>query len=244
MDKHTPIENSSLFQDHLTILGLDDQAGDLSPRQLKEKERMEELVLPPLTLPESKSVWQTVWQWLLTPAGGSAALAAVAALFVAITVPLKVEDETGLKFKGTYRVNLYFERQGEVRPLEEKVTLSDGDKVGATVIAAEKSVAFWMVTDDQLKVLSDSDEVVESRITLEPGVRQSFKSSFELVAPNEGEFLVVVVCPLKVVSDVADKVVEFVDLDQALLSKLSQGNKVDQAGCHMMGRRLRVRGTP
>ncbi|MCB0422823.1 MAG: hypothetical protein KDD61_17615, partial [Bdellovibrionales bacterium] len=174
--------SSSLYHDQLVILGLEANSGELTARQTTERERIRTIDLPPLNFPVRSSLqWR---DWIKNPMFFLKFWAPVVVLSVALVVGLPfLSPKDRLQFKGGQKVDLFWEREGQIHPLKEGASLLVGDRVSATIISTEKSLAYWFVTDDQFKILTPLSEVRESRLELEPGVLGQFQSSVTLVDP-------------------------------------------------------------
>lgn len=242
------MSDESMFSKHLRLIEADETTW--TPEERKEFERLKEIDLPPLTLPPrprslpsslihraSEVVRQTLSTVQLRPGSFAGALT-VAGLAVFVSVLIFREDSDRLSPKGAVQISVFWERAGKVSPLLMKSNLVDGDKVGATVLSAEDGVAYWAITDQDFKILSDQADVEASKISLKAGVRKSFGSSFELVPPNQGENLVIVVCPDGKAgpSKTDDTALLF---DQAFVAKLTSEARIRSSQCLFVGSRLR-----
>jgi hypothetical protein len=134
-------------------------------------------------------------------------------------------------------VNVIWERQGKVQPIGSESALQDGDKVGASVVASQDSFAYWVITDNQNKVISDLGDIESSKITLQAGVSKSFESSFTLTAPNQGENLIVVICPQEKM--LQPKQAMDIVFNQQFFVQLMSEQKINSSSCIFAGYRLR-----
>jgi hypothetical protein len=228
---------TSLYGDHLRILNLSDSDSPLTENQKVESQRLDHLDLPRLTLPPRK---KNLPQWLdgiMAPRGMMATVAVVCTLLVLVVRLQTPEDR--LTPKGSVRVSVYWDRGGKVSPFTAESQLQDGDRIGASVTAAEESVAYWVVSDANFKIISDPSDIHSSRLNLAPGVPQNFAASFTLVAPNQGEHLIVIVCPKgdNKTSESGDRVGTV--FDQAFVSKLIAKGQLEASNCMYAGYKLR-----
>lgn len=242
------MSDESMFSKHLRLIEADETTW--TPEERKEFERLKELDLPPLALPPrpmslpvslidraSEVLRQTMRTVQLRPGGFAGALT-VAGLAIFVSVLVFREDSDRLSPKGAVQVSVFWERAGKVLPLLMDSNLVDGDKVGATVLSAEDGVAYWAITDKDFKVLSDQADVEASKLSLQAGVRKSFASSFELVPPNQGENLVIVVCP-KARAEPPKNADTALLFDQAFVAKLTSEARIRSSECVFVGSRLR-----
>jgi hypothetical protein len=118
------------------------------------------------------------------------ATAAAVALVVSRVRPVDV----GIRVKGQQQIWIYWERGGDVKPLEPGTALASGDRVRAEVLAPEAVVAYWAVTNAAGRLLSPAADVWASALRLGPGERGAFAGSLKLVGASEGETLVVITC--------------------------------------------------
>ena len=230
---------NSLFADHLEIFEVTD-IDQLSKDQQKEYKRIEQLSLPPLKWPsEKKKVSPPEWLDLFFRPQNLGLIFA-AALSVMVFINVIKQSQPDLRAKGSARISLYYEREAKVFPLSEKVVLKNGDKVGASVISAKSGSAYWAIVDSKSQLLISNDEVLASEIKLKPGIREDFKSSFTLTAPNEGEQLVVIVCESKYNSSMALKEVSNINF----VNEVIKTKSLTKHNCMYMGRVLRRVGEP
>jgi hypothetical protein len=220
------MSHDSLFSKHLKIIEGDPSKWTEAERQ--EHEVLETLRLPPL--PERKSWWQKFQFQIRMGFASAVAMSAAVVLFLP-------REKSELTAKGSIQVSAYWARGTTVRPLSSNENLLDGDKVGAGVISSEESFAYWAITDNQFKLLSHPHDIETSRLSLEPGVKKNFESSFELTSPNQGEHLVVIVCPKTAKPTSTEKVGAL--LDQAFVSRLIAEKRAAAADCMFVGYRLR-----
>jgi hypothetical protein len=245
------MSDESMFSKHLRLIEADEKTW--TPEEREEFERLKEVDLPPLTLPPrpmslpaslfhraSEVLRQTLGAAPLSPSSFAGALT-VAGLAIFVSV-LVFKDEwrqsDRLSPKGAVQVSVFWERAGKVSPLLMDSNLVDGDKVGATVLSAEDAVAYWAITDKDFKVLSDQADVEASKISLQAGVRKSFGSSFELVPPNQGENLVIVICPKSRAEPPKNDDTALL-FDQAFVAKLTSEARIRSSDCVFVGSRLR-----
>jgi hypothetical protein len=178
------VSDNSLFSKHMRLIGGDESTWSQEDRS--ENERLMKLRLPKLELKTSK-----LQEFKKQIQIGLSMLALASLVVVFVT---QKKDET-LRAKGSIQVSVIWERGGKVLKLTDDSILQDGDKIGATVISSEEAVAYWTITDSNMNVLSGAQDIESSKLVLEPGALKSFNSSYELTAPNQGEHLVVAVCP-------------------------------------------------
>ncbi len=233
------MSDESLFSKHLRLIETDES-------QWTEDERLEfqslqQLDLPPLVLPPAPAGrLEQLGNWWRQPKFYSGlAIAGVASLTVfSLLVSRQMGDvEDRLSAKGSLQVSVFWERDGKVSPLMGEMNLKDGDKVGAAVLTSEDSVAYWAITDRDFKTLSDASDVESSKISLQAGVRKTFDSSFELVAPNQGENLVIVVCPRSAGQSLKTDTAPL--FDQTFVAKLISESRIRSSQCVFVGSRLR-----
>lgn len=184
MSSNKPGKRPSLLKQQMTILGLepgDAQAAD------SERQRIERIDLEPLTLSGHQRPRLTAKPWM--------SLAAMIALviFGIRLLPLLGDGDT-LRIKGSSKVWVYWERDGEVLPWSEGVSLHNGDRVRAEVLAGEDATAYLAVVAGDGKLLSDPAKVLDGALKLVAGEKKTFPGSFKLVGADEKEKLMVVVC--------------------------------------------------
>lgn len=243
------MSDDSLFSKHLRLMEADEK--DWTDAERAEFARLKDLSLPELHLRqpvEENSILERGHQallnglkwWTSTSRAFRGGLQfATLTLVVGLSIwSFRHQDHASdrLTPKGALQVSVFWERDGKVSPLLAESQLKDGDKVGATLLSSEESVAYWAITDHEHAILSDLADVEASRIDLQPGVRKSFSSSFELVAPNQGENLVIVVCPIGNRVAKADAAPLF---DQKFVAKLMTESRVPMNQCVFVGSRLR-----
>jgi hypothetical protein len=252
------MSDDSMFSKHLRLIETDESKW--TPEDRKEFEQIQNLDLPPLTLPPlmaqserdrsiladfrnmSAKLGKVIGGVLpakpLSPGFAGAFAAACIVVLASITLLREDADVSDrLTPKGALQISVFWERAGKVSPMSPEANLVDGDKVGATVLSAEDGVAYWAITDRDFKILSDQADVEASQISLQAGVRKSFTSSFELVAPNQGENLVIVVCPKS--STGSQKNDSALLFDQAFIAKLTSDSRIRSSECVFVGSRLR-----
>ena len=223
--------NKSLYDFHLRGLGA--KQGGLDKRESQLWKQTMDLNLPPLRLPETAksnpfTQWIQSWQMGL----GVVAMAMIAAL---VLIPTLQQKQDVFRAKGSISVTVFFERAGEVKPFDGSFSLENGDRIGAQVISSQASIAYWAVTNDEFKVISDQADIESSAIALEPGKSGAFNNSFELTEPNEGEHLVIAVCKKSDNADTRDKSL----FDRDFVSRLMKQNKLAAESCMFVGYRLR-----
>ncbi len=227
----------SLFATHMRLIETDKVVW--SKEDHIEFSHLSGLDLPPLKLsPRKVSALESFLERFKIPEFRMVIGGAIAAIVAIVLIPKLEEDR--LSAKGSLQVSVFWERDGKVSPLTDDSVLRDGDKVGAKVISSDEADAYWAITDNRFKAISDASDVDSSRLDLQPGVSKSFDSSFELVAPNQGENLVVVVCP-KVKTPKRDASEKPTDsfFDHEFVSRLMSEQKVRASGCVFVGHRLR-----
>ncbi len=231
----------SLFARHMHII--ENDKAKWSKADHEEFERLSNLDLPALKLPARKhSLLESLLGGFKMP---QLQIAVGGAMAVTLTVILVQQPPGGrttgdrLTPKGSLQVSVFWERDGKVSPLTTESVLRDGDKVGAKVISSDEADAYWAITDNRFKAISDAGDVESSRLELQPGVSRNFDSSFELVAPNQGENLVVVVCPkVKAEKASSDRPTDSF-FDHEFISRLMTEQRVRSIGCMFVGHRLR-----
>lgn len=228
------MSNESLFSKHVALLTQPESTW--TAEQKAEWEKINSLELPPLKLP--KAIQQTsLWEnWKQQWHYGLSALA-MASLALLVIVPQLRNKEDTLTAKGAIQISVYWERGGKVSPLNETSELIDGDKIGAKIISGEDSTAYWTITDKDLKVLDDIKEIESSRMNLSAGVSQNFNSGFQLVAPNQGENLVIIVCPKQ--SSASFSLNDQLVLDHKFLTEVIEKQNKKANDCMYAGFRLR-----
>ncbi len=230
------LKNDSLFAKHMRLIETD--KSQWSKADHEEFARLNDLDLPALKLPaRTPSLIEAFLGGFKMPQLQIAVGGALAVTIAFILIQQPADDR--LTAKGSLQVSVFWERDGKVSPLTTESVLRDGDKVGAKVISSDEADAYWAITDNQFKAISDADDVESSRLALQPGVSKNFDSSFELVAPNQGENLVVVVCPkVKAEKASADKPTDSF-FDHEFVSRLMTEQRVRSSGCMFVGHRLR-----
>lgn len=225
------MSDKSLFDRHWRLINQDESQWSEEDKQ--EFARLQDLQLPPLEL--KPSLWNKFR--LQIQIGLSAVVTASLALFYFLP------QTDRLSAKGGLQVSVFWERAGKVSPLTSETILSDGDKIGAKVNSSEESYAYWAITDNNLKVISGVDDIESSRVYLEPGVSKSFESSFVLTAPNQGEHLVVVVCPKKEISAQTKLNAKTPPIDSLFnhefVTQLFSESRLTSSNCIFAGYRLR-----
>jgi hypothetical protein len=227
------MDKKSLFSKHVALITT--PPSSWTPEQKAEWESIQKLDLPPLKLtrPEKKhSLWEkfkTNWQYTFSAL-------AVTSLALMIIPGLRNTEDT-LTAKGSAQISVYWERDSRISPLTSDSDLKDGDKIGAKVITSEDSIAYWTITDKNLKVLDSIEEIKNSQLDLLAGISQDFKTSFQLTSPNQGENLIVIICP---VTDLQKKeMTSHLVMDQALLSEVIEKKNKKTNSCMYAGFRLR-----
>lgn len=229
------MSDESLFSKHVALLTQPDTTWTAD--QKAEWKKINSIELPPLKLPKAPETVSFWVKWKVQIQYGFSALAVTSLALLVIVPQLRNEHRADLVAKGTIQVSVYWERAGKVNPLNETSELVDGDKIGARVISFEDAVAYWTITDKDLKTLDNLTEIESSRINLAAGVAQNFTSSFQLVSPNQGENLVVIVCPKPSDSDLnlSDQLI----LDHKLLTVVLEKQNKKANDCTYAGFRLR-----
>lgn len=184
-----PDDSLSLYERLAGALALDGQAARSTPELTNE---LEALTLPPLVLPPV----------VRRPSKRSNAFEGFLALAAAITLvvlaksfmPFPSELDFGYRIKGSVMVQLYWERDGEVRRFAQGQTLSNGDRVLAEVMAPKPALAYWGVLNSRGELLGEWAQVKASVMELSPAKSATFPTSLRLVGSNEGETLFVLVC--------------------------------------------------
>ncbi len=224
------MSDDSLFSKHLRIISEDPQTW--SPEVRKESEYLQSLRLPELEL---KTSWRMKFKSEIQLSLGALLMASFALIFF-------LPRHEILTPKGAFQVSVFVEHEGKLSPLKSESLLKDGDKVAASVNSAEDSYAYWAITDHQLKVLTPKEDIESSRLFLPAGVSKSFESSFVLVAPNQGEHLVVVVCP-KSENKTPEKSDSKKPIDSLFnhdfVTQLQAGGPLQSSQCIFVGYRLR-----
>lgn len=224
------MSDQSLFSKHLRIITED--PSQLNEAERKEWNKIENLELPPLRLPsrhEPQSAWAKLKeQWYF----GLSALT-IASLALVLVLPRQTEDT--LTAKGSTQISVYWQRNETVSPLVETSELIDGDKIGVKIITDQDSVAYWTIADRDFKVLDDVKEIESGKLDVKAGVSTSFDSSFQLTAPNQGEHLIVIVCPNPKMQSEGRQLV----LDREFLTGVVHGKNRKAEDCVYAGFRLR-----
>jgi hypothetical protein len=150
------------------------------------------------------------------------------AIFVLVLIPQSENYRT----KGSLRVSAYWERNKIVKPFTEDSQLQAGDKVSANIITNEDARAFWAITDTKLQLLSE----VES-MDLKSGEARDLTSSYELDSSNQGEQLILVVCPKT--KGFFSKEQISPTFDRELITQFVNQKELDTNQCAYLGYRLR-----
>ncbi|MCB0364921.1 MAG: hypothetical protein H6624_12375 [Bdellovibrionaceae bacterium] len=237
MPDKTKQERRSLYRDHLRILKIEDANVPLTDQQMAELGRIEELELPPLRLPAPEPSSFRWLQWMLSPKSLSVSIAVAFSLVFTVLVLKQPKDH--LTAKGAIRVSVFWERDGRVSPFNSETELKDGDRVGSSVLSASEAVAYWAISDSEFNVISDPDDIRTSRINLEPGESKNFSSSFTLVAPNQGEHLIVIVCPKEEHQGGKSSQKLNTVFNQEFVSQLISKGQIEASNCMYVGYRLR-----
>jgi hypothetical protein len=168
--------------------------------------------------------------------GKSFAIAA-SAVAIGFFFPLIQPNHDTLAPKGSLQVSVFWQHDGITKPWTEMSNIQDGDRVGASVISSEESVAYWFLTDKSMNIIDGTDDIESSQIKLKAGQSQSFDSSFQLTAPNQGENLVVIVCPQTMTG--AGKIVKALLLDHDFTDKILRARRLLYKDCSFSGFKLR-----
>lgn len=223
------MSDDSVFSQHLRLIQQEESKWSASDRE--EFDRLQSLRLPPLELKPTR------WMKFKKQIKAGVPLFVTASLAVVTFVSLYKTNVNEYTAKGSVQVSVFWERAGKVSPLNAESELKDGDRVGANVISSEAGIAYWAITDNSFKPISDITDIEGSKIILEPGVKAQFKFSFELVAPNQGENLIVVVCSKsQTKSDVKPVNSLF---DHEFTAKLLTAQQIRASDCTFVGYRLR-----
>lgn len=124
---------------------------------------------------------------------GLSALVAAALAFVLYKKPFATD--TSFKVNAGASVAVYYEQGGELTTWKPGTTLNEGTKIHAEVLAVKPAVAFWGITANGGRLLSDPQQVLANRLQLAAGEKKLFSNNFELSGPGEGETLVIAICP-------------------------------------------------
>lgn len=226
------MSDESLYSKHWRLLTQD--PSQMNEQDRKALEELQAIPLPPLKpLPplqkNSNFLLQAVHWWRY-----AFATVAICSLAFLILLP---QQET-LKTKGSLRVSVYWQRNKVVKPFTAETELQTGDKIGANLISNEDSRVYWAIGNAQLHLLSEVETM-----DLKAGEPRDLTSSFELDASNQGEQLIVVVCPKSPNSQLSKNSqnsdsTDFV-FDHSLITKLLNQKEVDASPCAYLGYRLR-----
>jgi len=172
---------------HFRILGLE---GKMIPQDKTEKERIDSMPLADLAfVPKPRRRWFSgplfTWQFALVPA--------MAVVFIVATFTPE-EPARELQIKGGHAVRLFWERSGEVKPLGSDTLLQNGDRVRAVVHSASAVNAYLAIMNNEGRLLSTSQSVVDSRLALDAGEKGTFPGSLKLVGTDEGEIVRIILC--------------------------------------------------
>jgi hypothetical protein len=237
------MSDDSLFSRHLRLISEDQSTW--TQRDREEYERLQKIDLPKLQLPLRKasppamvesvpplSLWERYkvqLQWGL----GALAVASVVSVVSVPTMnpgPMNPGQDT-LTAKGALQISVFWQRDGQVYPFTETSKLKDGDRIEASVVSSEYAVSYWAITDENFKIIIGTEE--------KSGQSPNVSSSFELVAPNQGENLVVVACP-KSMPDSGKKAIGSL-LNREFLAQLLNERRLDSKDCIYAGFKLRSR---
>lgn len=231
--------DDSLYSKHLRILTEDQSRWTQADHE--ECLFLQNLDLPKLNLSTCKTAELSWWKKFSgeLQSGIRIKIIAIAASVVAIGffVPLIQPNHDNLAPKGTLQVSVFWQHDGITQAWTEMSNLQDGDKVGASVISSEESTAYWLLTDKSMNIIDGTEDIESSRLKLRPGQSQSFDSSFQLTAPNQGENLVVIVC-LQTVPG-AEKMVKALLLDHVFTDKILRARRLLYKDCSFFGFKLR-----
>ena len=219
------MSDKSIFSKQWKLISSD--PSELNPSELKELSQINQVRLKPLQL---KTPWYVQFKKQIQ-------MGLTLAVSCSFALWLFTNNQEHLTAKGSVMVNVIWERQGKVQSISSESALQDGDKIGASVVASQDSFAYWVITDNQNKVISDLGDIESSKITLQAGVSKSFESSFTLTAPNQGENLVVVICPQEKMlqpKQAMDSV-----FSQQFFVQLMSEQKINSSNCMFAGYRLR-----
>lgn len=233
------MSSNSLFEKHWQIIS--DDPEKWSDSVTAEYKNLQRVALPALpALPERSSLWERLRPQL----NPSLMVALSLSIFLVILIPrllnhqvTGINENSGWNVKGATKISVYWERTGKVTPFNSDQSLVDGDRVGASLLTDRTSYAYWAVADRELNLLSSTDDIKTSQLLLEPGKQAQFSSSFELVSPNQGEVLLIWVCPISSKSasvEVAQK-----KLTRELISTVIQSRPSDFDDCVIAGYKLR-----
>ncbi|MEQ1878132.1 MAG: hypothetical protein ABL958_15930 [Bdellovibrionia bacterium] len=221
------MSDDSLFSRHMRLIESDESKWSADDR--KEHERLKGLRLPPLELKPTR--------WMLWKTQIQAGLGVAVMASLAIVIGYSMNKDEVLTAKGALQVNVVYVRDGKQSGLTGESELKDGDKIAASVVSAEEAIAYWTITDDKMNVLDDAADIESTVIRLEPGLMKSFENSFVLIPPNQGENLVVVVCP-KPAAGAGKKAVQEL-FNRETVSQLLTESRVRSSDCVFVGYRLR-----
>lgn len=229
------MSDQSLFSKHLRIITED--PSQLNEAERKEWERIKSFELPPLKLPPMEHALKTAptswWTQLKDQWYFGLSVLTVASLALVMVLPRTSDDV--LIAKGSAQISVFWQREDKVSPFTEASELVDGDKVGVKIITDEDSIAYWTIADQDLKVLDDVKEIQAGKLELKAGVAGSFNSSFQLTSPNQGEHLIVILCPNPKTTTEARSFV----LNREFLVDVVQGKNKKAQDCMYAGFRLR-----
>ncbi len=231
--------DDSLYSKHLRILTEDQSRWTQADHE--EFLLLQSLDLPKLNLSNCKTAELTWWKRIRgeLQLGNRSKIIAMAACAVAIGffVPLIQSNHDTLVPKGSLQVSVFWQHDGITKPWTEMSNLQDGDKVGASVISSEESTAYWLLTDKSMNTIEGTEDIESSQLNLKPGQSQSFDSSFQLTAPNQGENLLVIVCPQTMPG--AGKMVKSLLLDHDFTDKILLARRLSYKDCSFSSFKLR-----
>lgn len=203
---------------HMSLLDLTDEK--LSAAETEEERAFVDSMNPkPLHFPEENPARSYRKSWLAVPFVLGAA--ALALLFI------KPREETGWTVKGAAKIDIFVEREGEVRPFTTGDEVSAGERIKAEVFAVRPSVAFWGVSSRDGRLLSDAPWIWDNRINLDSQERKSFAGSLQLDERSEGESLCVVECPSELLGQLDAQVFSQSIADVIRSKSLPQGDLRD-----------------
>ena len=190
----------SLLQLHLDLI---EGRGNTSSEEALRVESIKARPFRPLTLPEQTTTG--TWEWILsiiapkwslkTSLAGMALIAVcLAAILLYRTTSKDEEFYSDLTIKGTTKIFVIVEKDGERNLWKESELLSSGSRINAEILPTTTSIGFLGVYDAKGHLLSDSSHMSGNALHVETGKREHFKHGFELVGQNEGETLAVIVC--------------------------------------------------
>jgi len=200
------VKKPSLYAVQKAVLGVELPNLMVSEFSAREKQRQEQLQLPPLGSLNHKTSIQSF------PSGSHVQRSTIvrkssvwgfAAAAVAILGLLPLLDFVGgnrvggvFTPKGEIQTRVYFERQGVANLMQSGTILRNNDRVRAEVVSPADAVVFWQVVNGRGTKLIDVEQVFTSRVDIKAGGSAAMTESIKLVGAAESEALLIFVCQL------------------------------------------------